>query len=216
MKNLLILSIISFLFFVRSESVEAANQSSDCPVLYEMTSWEYGDRWKHWSRRQNWYDNADGWITNTGVGIDFDPESKSYNIIKNKKSAAVIIYIGPWQKVTLTYPTHFWEEKKQIETEIRLIATQNKGTINSHFETKDEFNKDIPEQRLILLEPAGLLDLCKIRWADKFGYNAVANYKLNPWRFFTGEVLVGDGKIIDSETGEIIADEKGKILKKKE
>jgi hypothetical protein len=193
---------------------------SDCPILYELGSWEYEvitGGGEYWRRSQNWF-GPGSWTTGNGVGLYSDEKNKSYSIIKDPKNPAVLIYIGPWQKVTLTYPTHFWEEKKQIEVEIRMLATQHKNSIRSHFETKDEINAKIPEQKLVLLEPSNeLIELCRIRWVSKFGYNAVADYYVNIFRAYLGKsILAGSGKIIDSETGKLIADKDGKLVETKE
>ncbi len=58
--------------------------------------------------------------------------------------------------------------------------------------------------------------LCVVKWTAKFGYNAAADLHKNPWwPFFSSKYLVGSGKIIDSETGEVIADENGILIKSK-
>lgn len=210
MQKFLIFTVVIFLILQTENSfAEGFTEKSECPILYEMTEWEHynivggGESWGRW---QLWMQGS--WETSTGVTIDLGPKSKSYFIQKNQSSPAILTYIGPWRKITLTYPAHFWQKKKQTEVEIRLIATQDGKHLRSHFEIKDEQNSKIPEQKLVLLEPVNyLIDLCKIRWADKYGYNAVADCKLNPLRFFTGEVLKCSGKIIDSETKEIIAED---------
>jgi hypothetical protein len=191
-------------------------EKSDCPILFELSWWNHNELWNSWSRNQHWF-GPDSWITGTSIGLSFDQEEKSYSITKNLKNPAALVYIGPWKKVTLTYPANFWENPKKTEVEIRLIASQNGPNIERHFETKDDLNKNIPEQRLVLLRPVNdLIRLCDIRWVAAFGYNAVTDYKLNPFRALTGKTLTGSGKIIDSETGKLIADKDGKLVETKE
>lgn len=216
-KLIKISAIIScvILSILNSANADGFNERSDCPILFDVKKWERDftlDGREYWGRHQSWL-GKDGGVDESGDSFDFNPKSeKSYNIINNPKSAAAITYIGPWMKVSLSSGP-FWN-KKIREDEIRMIATQNGDYIENHYESKDDLNKNIPEQRFILLEPASyLLPICEIKWVSKFGYNAVADYKLNPFRFFTGKVLIGSGKIIDSETGEIIADEKGNLIK---
>lgn len=223
MKKLLKIFVITFVFTVSNNSFAdqfdrmrgGFTEKSDCPILYNLGRWEHKyitGGGEYWAKRQAWIQGS--WESDVWIGIDLDEKSKSYSIINDSHNSSSLIYIGPWQEVILTYPARFGEEKKQIEVEIRLIATQKGSMIRSHYETKDDLNKDIPEQRFILLEPSDdLIELCKVKWVSRFGYNAVADYKLNPFRFFTGNVLTGSGKIIDSETGKIIADEKGNLIK---
>lgn len=194
-------------------------EKSDCGILYKVGRWtssETLDGREFWGRRRSWF-GKDGWIDESGDSFDFDPKSeKSYNIINNPKSAAAITYIGPWMKVNLSSGFLWNRQTKQVE--IRMIATQNGKYIENHYESKDDLNKDIPEQRFILLESTNLLlPVCEIRWVSKFGYNAVADYHVNIFRAYLGKsILGGSGKIIDSETGKVIADKDGKLVEEKE
>lgn len=180
----------------------------ECPILFKITEWEYSERWNNWGKRQDWYE-SNGWVTNTGIGIYTKIEDNSYTIKNNPTNPATLVYIGPWQKVTLTKGSFFNKEK--IETEIRMIASQKGKFLENHFEIKDELNSKIPEQEFVPLEePQDLIVKCDILRAQKWGYNAVADYHINIFRAYLGKpILGGSGKIIDSETGEVIADEHG-------
>jgi hypothetical protein len=189
--------------------------AKECPILYKMEPWYqektiYGEG--YWVRGQRWIDGS--WETSTGVGIAFDQSRKSYSIKSNPKSSAVMVYIGPWQKTTLV-KGWFWN-KETTEVEIRMIATQNKGAVRRHYEIKDKLNENIPEEPFVLIDQVSatpITDLCDIEWVSKYGYDAIADCHLNPLRHFGGSTLKCSGKIINAYTKEIIADEKGNLLK---
>ena len=190
---------------------------SDCPVLFELGQWNHRymtGGGEIWGRQKAWFDGR--FEDHVGNVIELDKSYYSYNILKNPKGME-IAYIGPWQKVTLKYPTYFWQPKKQIEAEIRMIATQKRNSLENHYEMKDDLNKDIPAQSLYFpYLVKDLITFCDIVWANKYGYNAVADYRINIFRAYLGKsILAGSGKIIDSQTGEIIADKNGKLVEEK-
>ena len=211
--NVCVLALIPSTSFAEQKGF---TKYSECPILFESTGWVHNERWNDWERRMHWF-GPGTFITGTGIGIYSDQSHSSHAIQSNPSTPYILTYIGPWKKVTLTETTHFWQEPKTTEVEIRLIASQNKRILNVDFETKDELNSKIPEQDFVLLEPASeLIPICYIKWVSKYGYNAIADLHPNPWfPFFTREYLTGSGKIIDSETSKIIADETGKIVEAK-
>ena len=211
MKKLFLIVSVCALALSHSESFaeqKGFTKYSECPILFEIRDWKMSrtlDKREYWGRHESWF-GSDGWISESGSSFDFNPtREKSYNITNNPQNTSVLTYIGPWQKVTLTKGS-LWNEEK-TETEIRLIASQNKQYIETHFETKDDLNSKIPEQDFVLLEPAfERIPVCYIKWVEKYGYDAVADCHLNPWRHFGGEVLKCSGKIINAYTKEVIYD----------
>lgn len=220
MRKIFLNTILVFSFFIVSNEAIAkfySGNKRECPILYDLSNWEYiyiTGGGEYWGRNQDWFD-SEGWTTATGDGIFLDKKHKSYSIQKDEHNSSVLVYIGPWKKVTLTKGSFFNKEK--IETEIRMIASQNGKYLENHYETKDELNSKIPEQKFTLLEePNDLIVKCDILRAQKFGYNAVSDLHVNIFRAYLGKsILAGSGKIIDSETGEIIADEKGNLISHK-
>ena len=202
MRKLLKIFLGVFLFTTSAANSFNRNgftERDECPILYEMTKWEYGKRWNDWGRRQNWY-GKDGWVTNSGLGLYSKLKHNSHTIIHDESSAKIITYIGPWEETTLTYPRGLFEAPKTITKEIRLIAYQNGSSLRSHYEFKNDLNKNIPEQKLVLLQPVdNLIDLCQVRWAAKHGYNKITNCKLNPFRFFSGKVLNCKEGMVEAE-----------------
>ncbi len=187
----------------------------ECPILIEMGEWQYYEKGNDWERNQSWY-LGDGWVSERLSGLYIDQKHKSYTIQNDQSNSAVLVYIGPWQKVTLT--KGFLWNKEETEVEIRMIASQKGKYLENHYETKDEINAKIPEQKFVLLEePDDLIVKCDILRAQKFGYNAVLDGHINVFRAYIGKsILSTSGKIIDSETGEVIADENGNLIKTKE
>lgn len=216
MKKVLILSILFLTIFKSAFSSEKECES----IIFDIKEWKVAYTLRgneYWGRHESWF-NSNGTITETGSSFDFNPAlEKSYNIVTNDSSPYILIYAGPWQKITLSYPSGLFETPKTVEKEIRLIAKQSKVRLSAHFEAKDDLNKNIEAKPLINtpypVDIANSITLCQIQWADKYGYDAVVDYQLNPFRFFTGKIFNGSGKIINFKTREIIADEKGNLIK---
>lgn len=218
MKKTLVLSLLFLMIFKNGLAYENGCES----MIFNIKEWKVAYTLKgneYWGRHESWF-SSNGMITETGSSFDFNPQlEKSYNITNNDSSPYILIYIGPWQKITLSYPSSLFESPKTTEKEIRLIAKQSKVRLSAHFEVKDNLNKNIEAKPLITTPyPVDIVDsitLCQIRWSDKYGYDAVVDYKLNPLRFFGAKTFLGSGKIINFRTGEIIADENGNLLEKK-
>lgn len=186
---------------------------SGCPILFEVGKWE-GDG-RNWS----WLDKTI--INSTGVSMDLLKYRgyKNLNTLLQDKSQYPI-YIGPWLPITLTHTTNFFPFTKTTteQKQIRFFAYTGigGGSIQYQYESQTSENKSIPEKKFSL--PLKTKDgskaiapdrfsLCTVKWIAKFGYNAIADCKKNPWfPFFSKEYLKCSGNIIDSETKEIIAE----------
>lgn len=186
-----------------------------CPILFKMSNWEKD------GRDQSWMDGT--MYHGTGVSLDLPTKRgyKNLNMILQDKSQ-YLIYLGPWRQVILKHEEGSFLNKKEIteQKQIRFFAYYPKegGRIEYQYESMTEENKNIPEKKFSLSPTAKYapdkFGLCVVKWTAKYGYNAVADLHKNPWfPFFTREYLTGSGKIIDSETGKIIADEKGNLVK---
>ena len=138
--------------------------------------------------------------------LDYGPNDTSSFASKNKKTHH-ILYIGPWQKTTLNhYKKSFpYTKSHSEEKQIRFFAYtgKNGGRIFYQFESMNEENKKIKEQKLILPKTGKLdgfnshFDLCTIKWIDNFGYNAIAEVKSkNP---MSKNYLVPTGRVIEIE-----------------
>ena len=199
------------------------NDLGGCPYLSELGSWqrENDKKWGiSWFRRNAW---RSGTMSDHKIfGFDIKKELSNKII---KESDKYPVYIGPWQPLILTHTSGSFLNSQQIKEEklIRFFAYQPKegGPIQYQYESQTEENKFIPEKKFSLSPSSKYapdkFSLCVVKWTAKYGYNAVADLHPNPWfPFFTREYLTGSGKIIDSETGEVIADEKGDLIKNKE
>ncbi len=85
------------------------------------------------------------------------------------------------------------------------------GSIIYQYESQTPENKNIKEKKFSLPPNAKIapdrFSLCVVKWTAKYGYNAVADCKKNPWfPFFSKQYLKCSGNIIDSETHKIIAE----------
>jgi hypothetical protein len=215
-KKILITCLIIASLAVASSA--SAKFYKECPLLFKLTEWSYqkiAGGGEYWVRSQDWF-GPGRIVTGTGDGIFLDQKHKSHSIKSDPKSSAVLVYIGPWQKVTLT--KGFLWNKETIETEIRMIASQKGIFLENHYETKDSENAKIPEQEFIPLEePDDLVVKCDILRAQKWGYDSVLDAHVNVFRAALGKsVLASSGKIINAYTKEIIADEKGNLIKPKQ
>lgn len=212
MKKLIFSIILNFLFLTDNTSAKFyVDNNRECPALHEIGQWSYEKRWGSWERRQAWIQGS--WESVTLIGLYTDLKHKSYSIKQDPYDPSVIVYIGPWQKITLTKGSFFNKEK--IETEIRMIATQRgERGFGRHYETKDEENAKIPEQKYMPIRtPTDLIDHCDILRAQKWGYNAVLDGHINIFRGYLGKSpLATSGKIIDAYTKEVIADENGNLI----
>lgn len=188
-----------------------------CGALFKLGEWELRKS-KNCGRDQSWVKGT--MITETGFSLDFNPKQNSTFFINQKDIHPV--YLGPWQPITLTHSEGSFLNKKEIteQKQIRFFAYYPKegGRIEYQYESQTEENKNIPEKKFSLSPTAKYapdkFGLCVVKWTAKYGYNAVADLHPNPWfPLFTREYLTGSGKIIDSETGKIIADEKGNLVK---
>jgi len=200
-----------------------AGDLKGCEVVVKMSDWmirKVGKNHEHkyYGRSQHWRKRTMN--TETGVSLDFNPQQNSVFFINQKDIHP--IYLGPWRPIILTHTEGSFLNSKKITEEklIRFFAYQKKegGPITYQYESQTEENKNIPEKKFSLSPTAKYapdkFSLCVVKWTAKYGYNAVADLHKNPWfPFFSGQYLVGSGKIIDSETGEVIADEKGNLVK---
>ncbi len=193
------------------------NDLSNCGILFNLGKWELRKS-RNYGRDQSWIDGT--MITETGFSLDFNPKQNSAFFINQKDK--YLVYLGPWHSITLTRTEgSFFNSKKITEQkQIRFFAYQKKdgGRIEYQYESMTEENKNIPEKKFSLSPTSKYapdkFSLCVVKWTAKYGYNAVADLHPNPWfPFFTREYLTGSGKIIDSQTKEIIADEKGNLAK---
>ncbi len=207
------------------------NDLRGCPVLFKLWAWELDGR--SWS----WFDGS--MISESGIALDMPPFSnvtnrgwKNLDMVK-KSNHHHIVYIGPWQKITITKQTGFlaylldedadWKDgllktsKEQKQIRFFAYTSIGGGEIQYQYESKTEENKDIPEKKFSLPTNAKIapdkFGLCVTKWTAKYGYNAIAEVKSK--NQFSRNYLVPTGKIIDSETGEIIADEKGNLINSK-
>jgi hypothetical protein len=216
-KKILTIGVIALLVANSASARFYEGSVRECPALYDIGKWtvEYTlDGREYWGRREAWIQGS--WETVRGNSFNFNPAiEKSYHIRNNPKTPYVIVYIGPWQKVTLT--KGFLWNKEVIETEIRMIASQNGKFLEAHYETKDEENAKIPEERFVPLEePNDLITKCDILRAQKWGYDAVLEGHINIFRGYLGKSpFATTGKIINAYTKEVIADEKANLIKPK-
>lgn len=196
------------------------NDLSGCPYLSKLGEWRREDdrRWGvSWSRRNVW---RRGTMSDYKIfGFDLKNDLSNKIITASDKYP---VYLGPWQPITLTHAEGSFLNKKEIteQKQIRFFAYYPKegGRIEYQYESQTFDNKNIPEKKFSLSPTAKYapdkFGLCVVKWTAKYGYNAVADLHKNPWfPFFSRQYLVGSGKIIDSETGETIADEKGNLVK---
>ncbi len=198
------------------------NNLIGCPISFELKKWKLSEYGSGVSKRYVWDRSAssyNGKITNSGGDtIDFNPKQNSSFFINQKDKH--LVYLG----LTFTYIEGSFFNRKVIteQKQIRFFAYQAKegGRIEYQYESMNEENKKIPEKKFSLSPTSKYapdkFSLCVVKWTAKYGYNAVADLHPNPWfPFFTREYLTGSGKIINSETGEIIADEKGNLINSK-
>lgn len=198
------------------------NDLSGCQFLFELEQWQREDdkKWGvSWSRRNVWQKGTMSHYKIFGFDIKNDLSNKIIAV-----SDKYPVYIGPWRPIILTHTEGSFLNSKKITEEklIRFFAYQKKegGPITYQYESQTEENKNIPEKKFSLSPTAKYapdkFSLCVVKWTAKYGYNAVVDLHKNPWfPFFTREYLTGSGKIIDSETGEVIADEKGNLVNQK-
>lgn len=182
------------------------NDLSGCPILIGNV-WDGYDSKNGAGIDQIWLGVS--WRSYSGISLDSSPENKSYNI--QKSSTDKLVYVGKWQYIN------------KIGKNVRLISAQATddfyhGSMRNYFESMDDQNKKIPATPLKLIKPTHGDELCILKWHNKYGYNAIAeNYRqLRPgfWNWlFRNHELVITGKVIDAETGEIIADEKNNLNK---
>ena len=183
------------------------NDLRGCQFLYEQ-KWTYSERWHSWGPDQHWFDGR--MITGTGVTLDFK-DDLSQKILQNLNLHP--IYLGPWHPTTLSQTTGFFPfSSTKTETKlIRFFAYANKsgGNIQYQYESQTEKNKNIPEKKFSLPPNAKIapdrFGLCVVKWTAKYGYNAIAEVKSK--NHFSKDYLVPTGRVINSETGEIIVDE---------
>jgi len=202
------------------------NDLSGCQIRFELNGWqlsEYGSgkiKRYVWDRGVSWYNGRI--ISSGGNTLDFNLKQNSSFFISQKDK--YLIYLGPWRQVILKHEEGSFLNKKEIteQKQIRFFAYYPKegGRIEYQYESMTEENKNIPEKKFSLSPTAKYapdkFSLCVVKWTAKYGYNAVVDLHKNPWfPFFTREYLTGSGKIIDSETGEVIADEKGNFVNQK-
>lgn len=193
----------------RNEAIK--NQAFDdlrgCPILIKMGRWRYVESMKRsekgkmiWTRHQSWMYYNSTMVSETSTGIDDE------DFIYPKD--AVFIYVGPWKDIHLEYGWPW--SKTKLDKKIRFTAIQKKddvrkGYIYGSYEFMTPHNKAIPEQPITLykdLPTPEFETFCEVKWTARFGYNAIAEAKSkNP---FSKNYLVPTGRIIDSETGEII------------
>jgi hypothetical protein len=200
-----------------------------CPILFEMSEWQLrkignekaGNVRYIWGRDRSL---IEGTMVSEG-GISIDSSVKHNTKFITEQTNLNSIYIGPWHPITLTHNEgSFFNSKKITEQkQIRFFAYQKKegGRIEYQYESMTPENKLIAEKPFSLSPSAKYapdkFSLCVVKWTAKYGYNAVADLHKNPWfPFFSRQYLVGSGKIIDSETGKIIADKDGKFFETKE
>lgn len=189
------------------------NDLSGCQFKFEEGGWKKsrygvgaGIRYI-WDRDISSFDGK--MISSGGISIDFNPNQTSKFFTEQKSKH--IVYIGPWKLVNLTNTTDFFPFL-QTDTETKLIrffAYQNKegGPITYQYESQTYENKNIPEKPFSLsgkIAPDNF-SLCIVKWTAKYGYNAVAEVKSK--NHFSKDYLVPTGRIIDSETDEVIANE---------
>lgn len=206
--------IASYLTGSSSNTLESQNDPNNlkgCPILIEQGDWELNSSGKKivtytWGKERVWMMN-NGWEIHGGIALDAYPNNKSYyfpNHPKNKNS--YLVYVGPWKYV------------KQLQKNIRLIGHQEKNPnrestgLRYNYESMDERNKKIPEMTLKLLQKTYDFDeLCVIKWMAKYGYDAIAENTKElepgfwPWLLRIRETVL-TGRIIDAETGEVIAE----------
>jgi len=194
------------------------NDLRGCNFLIELSVWyERESKWgKSWWRENVW---KYGHINNyKQFLLHEDADDLSNQIIQNKLIYPV--YIGPWKTITLTRTEEegFFRKKEITEQkQIRFFAYTGigGGEIEYQYESKTEENKNIPEKKFSLSPNAKIapdkFGLCVTKWTAKYGYNAIAEVKSkNP---FSKNYLVPTGRVIDSETKEVIADEKDNLVK---
>lgn len=157
-------------------------------------------------------------ISSGGDSIDFNPAKFGSSVIL-ANPIYHSVYIGPWKLVTLTHKSGFFPFY-QTESETKLIrffayTGIGSGSIQYQFESQTFDNKNIPEKEFSLPPntkiPPDRFSLCVVKWTAKYGYNAIAEVKSkNSW---SKDYLIPTGRIIDSETGDIIVDESDKFTK---
>jgi len=178
-----------------------------CPVDYEILTWsKVKNRNKTWSQSVSSI-GLDRVIRGGNIYLDKEPNDHFPPSNKLNKKTHHTLYIGPWQKATLnhykkSFPyTKFHSKEKQIR--FFAYTGKNGGRIFYQFESMNEENKKIKEQKLILPKTGKLdgftshFDLCTIKWIDNFGYNAIAEVKSkNP---MSKNYLVPTGRVIEIE-----------------
>jgi len=192
------------------------NNFEGCAVLIEQGKYkESGNtergEWEQDGVHQVWL-RGTSWLESRGISLDSSPKNKSYEILKSKNDR--LVYVGKWQYID------------KLGKNIRLISMQDindfyNGAMRNYYESMDEQNKKIPEMPLKLFRPASGGELCIIKWHNKYGYNAIAETKKVYRggvigiidRIFQYYAIVPTGRIIDAVTGEVIADEKGNLIK---
>ena len=203
------------------------NDLVGCQIGFELKKWKLSEYGSGKTKRYVFDRDVSGYdgriISSGGDVLDFNPKQNSSFLINQKDK--YLVYLGPWHPITLTHTSGSFLNSQQIKEQklIRFFAYQPKegGPIQYQYESQTEENKFIPEKKFSLSPSSKYapdkFSLCVVKWTAKYGYNAVADLHPNPWfPFFTREYLTGSGKIIDSETGEVIADEKGDLIKNKE
>ncbi len=174
--------------------------------------------WEDGGPDQEWLDGK----MHHSTGIVMDPSTKYFKNLSmvTKDKNLYPVYIGPWRTITLTRieEESFFNKKEIVEQkQIRFFAYTSigGGEIQYQYESKTEENKNIPEKNFSLPPNAKIapdkFGLCVVKWTVKYGYNAIAEVKSK--NQFSKNYLVPTGRIIDSETGKIIADEKGNLVK---
>ena len=141
-------------------------------------------------------DNSSG-----GLAIFFNPKQNS--AFFSKKESIQFVYIGPWQKITLTkYADGLFNfSSTKEEKTIRFFAYSDidGGDIKYQYESQTEENKKIPEKPFSLSGSIApdKFSLCVVKWTAKFGYNAIAEVKSK--NKFSKNYLVPTGKIIEAK-----------------
>lgn len=185
-----------------------------CPVLFSYGKWEYRGREssEHWGRDRRFLGKV---MSSSGYSLNGRSEYFSENLKANPKRN--IVYIGPWQKITITkdkqipfflklktifrnkqeYDKILRDHKLRFDREIRFVVGQyyGGGVLNIQYESKTQAREKIPQQAFKLLKNKPLPNfenLCHAKWIVKYGYNAYAETKksfFNPYGTPTGRVL---------------------------
>lgn len=177
-----------------------------CPVLFWYGKWDEKGIDRRFLGKV---------MSSSGYVLDLDKEYFSENLKANPKRN--IVYIGPWQKITITkdkqipfflklktifrneqeYDEILREHKLRFDREIRFVVGQyyGGGVLNIQYESKTPAREKIPQQAFKLLKNKPLPNfenLCHAKWIVKYGYNAYAETKksfFNPYGIPTGRIL---------------------------